>query len=562
MKTAAYIFIGLCALFLVGRVPLVVRASTNVLTNGDFSSGSTGWTILQSGGSGCSLSGLLATSYDWCIVSQQVNLVTAGYGAGELDAAPDITFSLARYQRGDKPNTKYFLEFKLLAGDGATVATSSLYGSQASSLTISSGYDTWATTTYTFSSYGSGVRYAYIKIGGDDGSPNWAGHYGPYFDNVSVTLASLGDTDPPTVSSLSPADDAIGIGATSTLEIDFNEAVATSTGGSITLYKAADDSVAEIFSMDSAAITAPSSTAIRITPSHTLESLEGYYVTISSDAIKDTSDNFYAGITASTTWNFTAADTEAPTLFNTSPSGEQPLGTTTLSLRVETNESAHCAYTRTSGAPYAAHTPFDATGGTVHTTTLSGFSNGLRYIYYVLCRDAALNQSTTDIIDFSIAQSPGGSKKYTSSASGARAIAASSNGSSSTQGSVSLSSPTIALTTSGVFGEDRKEAEDGGSMTYASDTSAQNPGGMILFPRDLTYGMEGTDVRSLQQFLNAHGSVLIAHGAGAPGEETEFFMERTRDALRRFQRTHGIEPSAGYFGPMTRGVIRREYGIE
>lgn len=528
--------------------PLGAHAASNVLTNGMFSEGATGWTVAQSGGNGCVFNGdLLATSYDWCVVYQQVDLLAAGYTAEQLDAAPDITFSTQYYQRGDKTNTKYFFEFKLLTADGVTVATSSLYGSQASPLTISSGYDTWATTTYTFSSYGSGVRYAYVRMGGDDGTPNWAGHYGPYFDNASVTLASVADTTPPAVSSLSPLDNAVLVPAASVFEIDFTETVATSTGGEIALYTSADDALVELFPVSAASITTPSSTAIRITPSVTLLSGTGYYVTITGNAIQDTSGNYYAGITASTTWNFTTADTEAPTVSIEAPASTQHAGTREVMMRVTTNEAATCVFASVSDATYNTATLFDTTGATEHTTTLSVFGDGIHYQYYVRCRDTALNESSPTLVYFSVLSGAGGSKSSASS----RTHTASSQDSvlvSDTPSSQRLSESVL--------------HESGTHIADTARTASPGAGQAHLFVRDLKRGMSGEDVYALQEFLNTHNFVLAPAGAGAPGSETRYFGTRTENALRRFQLAHAIVPPVGYFGPITRGVISRTYGIE
>ncbi len=75
------------------------------------------------------------------------------------------------------------------------------------------------------------------------------------------------------------------------------------------------------------------------------------------------------------------------------------------------------------------------------------------------------------------------------------------------------------------------------------------------FPRDLDVDYMGLDVRVLQTFLNTHGFPVASSGMGSPGEETDYFGERTRLALAAFQETHHISPAAGYFGPKTRSAI-------
>ncbi len=75
------------------------------------------------------------------------------------------------------------------------------------------------------------------------------------------------------------------------------------------------------------------------------------------------------------------------------------------------------------------------------------------------------------------------------------------------------------------------------------------------FTRDLTVGSTGSDVKCLQQFLNANGAQVAASGAGSPGMETTYFGGLSKAALAKYQAAHGIAPAAGYFGPITRAYI-------
>ncbi len=76
-----------------------------------------------------------------------------------------------------------------------------------------------------------------------------------------------------------------------------------------------------------------------------------------------------------------------------------------------------------------------------------------------------------------------------------------------------------------------------------------------IFTRDLTVGSRGEDVRSLQKYLNAQGFPVAGTGAGSVGQETDYFGALTKQALARFQKAKGINPPAGYFGPITRAHI-------
>ena len=80
----------------------------------------------------------------------------------------------------------------------------------------------------------------------------------------------------------------------------------------------------------------------------------------------------------------------------------------------------------------------------------------------------------------------------------------------------------------------------------------------LTFVRDLTVGSVGSDVRTLQALLNSLGFIISSDGPGSPGQESEYFGERTRQALIRYQEANGIVPASGYFGPITRAFIQGE----
>ena len=75
------------------------------------------------------------------------------------------------------------------------------------------------------------------------------------------------------------------------------------------------------------------------------------------------------------------------------------------------------------------------------------------------------------------------------------------------------------------------------------------------FMRDLDVGATGEDARSLQMYLNSHGFMVSATGAGSKGGETTMFGAATKAALAKFQASVGISPAAGFFGPKTRAYV-------
>lgn len=81
------------------------------------------------------------------------------------------------------------------------------------------------------------------------------------------------------------------------------------------------------------------------------------------------------------------------------------------------------------------------------------------------------------------------------------------------------------------------------------------------FARSLKLGMRGDDVRNLQKLLNSDPFTRIAErGAGAPGNETDYFGPATKRALVKFQEKYrdetltpaGLTHGSGFFGENTR----------
>lgn len=66
--------------------------------------------------------------------------------------------------------------------------------------------------------------------------------------------------------------------------------------------------------------------------------------------------------------------------------------------------------------------------------------------------------------------------------------------------------------------------------------------------RDLKLGIEGADVRALQEFL-------VAAGHAIPAGATGYFGTQTQAALAAYQAANNISPAVGYFGVKTRAQI-------
>ena len=101
-------------------------------------------------------------------------------------------------------------------------------------------------------------------------------------------------------------------------------------------------------------------------------------------------------------------DILAPLRSNGLPSGELAYGTGNVMLSLATDENATCKYAATAGIAYASMTlQFATTGGTAHSSTISGLVNGTSYNYYVRCTDSIGNANTDDfVISFNVASPP------------------------------------------------------------------------------------------------------------------------------------------------------------
>jgi hypothetical protein len=97
-------------------------------------------------------------------------------------------------------------------------------------------------------------------------------------------------------------------------------------------------------------------------------------------------------------------DTTPPVRSNGQPSGTLSAGTANVNMNLTTDEAATCRYSTNPGTDYSLMIDtFSTTGGTIHSTQITGLQNGTNYSYYVRCNDTAGNNNTDDFnISFSI----------------------------------------------------------------------------------------------------------------------------------------------------------------
>lgn len=69
----------------------------------------------------------------------------------------------------------------------------------------------------------------------------------------------------------------------------------------------------------------------------------------------------------------------------------------------------------------------------------------------------------------------------------------------------------------------------------SGSTSGSMTSGCTTFTQNLKVGATGGEVMAVQKFLNGHGFVIAATGAGSPGNETSYFGPATKAAVIKFQ---------------------------
>ena len=140
---------------------------------------------------------------------------------------------------------------------------------------------------------------------------------------VSRTLGT--DAVGPLAETFTPADGFSGHPLSANLSVRFNELVQKGSG-SISIFRAGDNALIEAIDVASSQVTVNVAT-VTIDPAAPLVSGNTYYVQIGAGAIEDVSGNDYAGISDTTTWDFT---TSQPPITATGPfaaSENAPAGT-------------------------------------------------------------------------------------------------------------------------------------------------------------------------------------------------------------------------------------------
>lgn len=262
--------------------------------------------------------------------------------------------------------------------------------------------------------------------------------------NISIVTA-----DVPAVTTLTPANGAGNISTGANLVIGFSKTVTGDTG-TVTIKKASDDSVVEAITASSGQVTGGGSSTITINPTANLEEGVSYYVTIAGTAFKDSSNNYFNGISNSSGWTFTTADETAPII---SSRAANTTASTTATVTWTTNEQASTKVVYGVTSALGTTTPETNTSSRVtsHTVSLSGLLACTEYYYAAVSRDAALNSATSTTSTFT---TPGCTASVTPTAATSTNITTTSGGSTSVdEGSktFTVTAPANATATSSSF---------------------------------------------------------------------------------------------------------------
>ncbi len=215
------------------------------------------------------------------------------------------------------------------------------------------------------------------------------------------------DTDPPLVSSFSPADDATGVDGNDNLIITFNEDILPASSYSIIIREFNTNNAEESFLTGSNRVTISGNT-VTVDPTNDLPAFTQYYVQVTG--LKDLAGNNFAGFTDNSTWNFVVGqlDNDPPTITSLNPvnnaTGVDPdIGTfsMTFSEPVFPVPGTTIRLRRVAGNAIIQEFPVDGpnvtiTGNSLTINNVNSMSNGVSYWLQggTVLKDAAGNLLT------------------------------------------------------------------------------------------------------------------------------------------------------------------------
>lgn len=204
---------------------------------------------------------------------------------------------------------------------------------------------------------------------------NFAGITSTTSWNFSVAAAA--DVTAPTISSLSPADNATSVSAAANLVITFNEAVQKGTGN-ITVKEGGV--IKQTIAVTSSTVTV-SGAVVTIDPSNFTNSA-AVNIEMPAGTFKDIAGNNFAGITSTTAWNFSVETTGRTTTLSRGPYLQ--MGTPNsivIRWRSGTAVDSKVSYGLTAGSLTSSVS--SATSVTDHEIQLTGLTPNTKYFYSV-----------------------------------------------------------------------------------------------------------------------------------------------------------------------------------
>jgi hypothetical protein len=225
--------------------------------------------------------------------------------------------------------------------------------------------------------------------------------YGDNASNMPVVVAkniTITTADVPAVATLSPSNGTTSVSPTANLVITLTKAVTVQTGN-ILIKKVSDDSTVESIDVSGSQVTGSGTTAITIDPSASLPEGTSLYVVIPNTALKDSSNNFFDGISSASAWEFTTSDVTAPVISTVSAGSLTSTGAT---VTWTTNETASTKVSYGLTASYGTTTSETDTSPrvTAHSLTLSGLLACTQYHFKVTSTDGFSNTANGSDITF------------------------------------------------------------------------------------------------------------------------------------------------------------------
>lgn len=198
-------------------------------------------------------------------------------------------------------------------------------------------------------------------------------------DPISRTFTiSVTDVDEgaPTVSSFTPADNAVDVAISATsLFITFNEAIQFGTSVSVRLYKTDGDTLVQEWTEEDTETLIAGGDQLEAVLDNPLDAETDYYVQITAGSVEDMVGNAFAGIADETTWNFTTESEEAtvPDAFEVGDwsiaAGDEQADVTISSLPADGGDTiTDIEYRVDGGSPVSSGTD-DTTGFTIPSLT-------------------------------------------------------------------------------------------------------------------------------------------------------------------------------------------------